>query len=67
MMSKLRIKYLTYLFSYLILTHINEKTWRVAEFDHIIGASGRIETRFVRVEMSADTIPITVSNPKSNI
>lgn len=40
----------------------NGKTWRVMKFDKIIGASGGVETQYMRVEMSAGTIhghPIT--------
>lgn len=43
----------------------NGKTWKVMEFDNIIGASAGKETRFMRVEMSAGTIhghPITEVN-----
>lgn len=40
----------------------NGKAWKVVKFDRIIGASGGVETQYMRIEMSADTIhghPIT--------
>ena len=45
----------------------NGKNWRVKEYDHVIGASGGQETKYVRIENSANTIhehPITASEYK---
>ena len=42
----------------------NGKTWKVKEFDDVIGASDGVETKYMRVEMSGGTIhghPITKS------
>ena len=45
----------------------NGKTWKVMAFDEVIGASEGKATKYVRVEMSANTIhghPITVNEYK---
>lgn len=46
---------------------INGKSWKVFECDNIVGASSGVETKFMRVEMSANTIhghPILYSEYK---
>ena len=48
----------------------NGKTWKVMEFNDIIGASGGAETKYMRVEMSGGTIhghPITKAEYKKLI
>jgi hypothetical protein len=45
----------------------NNKTWKVIEFDEIIGAKSGVETKYMRVECSANTIhghPITFQEYK---
>jgi hypothetical protein len=45
----------------------NGRTWKVMEFDKVIGASEGIESKWIRVEMSANTIhghPISLNEFK---